>query len=189
MRAPACGRSAFCCLYGSGRRSGAARRPTKASRLSQLRYEPPSQPVSRADLARLVPFEPGMPLHLDDVRFAIKRLYATGEYSNIEVETRARSERRRADHSHDGAVVRRTRRGARQGQTASQRRPAGERRPAGIRDALRRRESADGHARHPRPAAAQRSVPGQGRAQNSTAIPSTSRSPSPFRWIPASARG
>ena len=102
-----------------------------------VRYEPPSQPVSRADLARLVPIEPGLPLHLDDVRFAIKRLYATGEYSNIEVGDAARSERRRAGHPHDRAVVRRSGRGARQSQDAAQRRAAAERLPARARGALR----------------------------------------------------
>jgi outer membrane protein assembly complex protein YaeT len=55
--------------------------------ISEIRYDPPSQPVTRADLARLMPFPPGTPLHLVDVRGAIKRLYGTGRYSNIEVET------------------------------------------------------------------------------------------------------
>src|SRR4051812_47818141 len=55
--------------------------------LSQLRFDPPSQPVARADLARLVPFQPGTPLHLADIRSAIKRLFGTGEYSNIEIDT------------------------------------------------------------------------------------------------------
>ncbi len=54
--------------------------------ISEVRYEPPSQPVARADLARLVPFKSGAPLHVEEVRDAIKRLYGTGEYSNIEVE-------------------------------------------------------------------------------------------------------
>jgi outer membrane protein assembly complex protein YaeT len=54
--------------------------------ISSVRYEPPTQPVTRADLSRLVPFQPGAPLRLDDVRAAIKRLYSTGAYSNIEVE-------------------------------------------------------------------------------------------------------
>jgi outer membrane protein assembly factor BamA len=42
--------------------------------------------VTRADLARLAPFQPGQALRLADVRDAIKRLYGTGAYSNIEVE-------------------------------------------------------------------------------------------------------
>ncbi len=55
--------------------------------IAEVRYEPPSQPVARADLARLVPFRPGIPLHLADVREAIKRLYGTGQYSNIAIAT------------------------------------------------------------------------------------------------------
>ena len=50
----------------------------------ELRFDPPSQPVARPDLHRLLPFPPGTPLHLAEVRDAIKRLFATGEYSNIE---------------------------------------------------------------------------------------------------------
>jgi len=55
--------------------------------IAQVRFDPPSQPVARDDLVRLVPFQPGAPLHLADVRAAIKRLYGTGEYSNIEIDT------------------------------------------------------------------------------------------------------
>ena len=53
--------------------------------IQAVRFEPPLQPVTRADLARLVPFQPGTPLRQDDIRDAIKRLYKTGEYQNIEV--------------------------------------------------------------------------------------------------------
>jgi outer membrane protein insertion porin family len=54
--------------------------------IASIRYEPPTQPVTRADLTRLVDFQAGAPLRLADVRDAIKRLYSTGAYSNIEVE-------------------------------------------------------------------------------------------------------
>src|SRR5690242_19511315 len=54
--------------------------------IASVRYEPPTQPVTRADLTRLVPFQPGAPLRIEEVREAIKRLYSTGAYSNIEVE-------------------------------------------------------------------------------------------------------
>ena len=50
-----------------------------------VRFEPPLQPVARADLNRLVPFQAGTPLRQSDVRDAIKRLYNTGEYQDIEV--------------------------------------------------------------------------------------------------------
>ena len=43
--------------------------------IQAVRFEPPLQPVARADLNRLVPFQPGTPLRQSDVRDAIKRLY------------------------------------------------------------------------------------------------------------------
>ena len=55
--------------------------------IAQVEFVPPTQPVARADLARIFPFQPGAPLHLADVRNAIKQLYATGEYSDIQFET------------------------------------------------------------------------------------------------------
>src|SRR5450432_2560504 len=54
--------------------------------IEQIRFIPPSQPVNRAELTRLVPLTTGSPLRLEDVRAAIKRLYGTGEYSDVEVE-------------------------------------------------------------------------------------------------------
>jgi outer membrane protein insertion porin family len=54
--------------------------------ISDIRYDPHSQPVAREDLARLLPFQSGKPLHGVEVREFIKRLYATGLYSNIEIE-------------------------------------------------------------------------------------------------------
>jgi outer membrane protein insertion porin family len=56
-------------------------------RVAAIRWEPPTQPVARADLARILPIKPGEPLQLAVVRDAIKKLYATGDYSDIEFET------------------------------------------------------------------------------------------------------
>lgn len=55
--------------------------------IAAVRFEPVRQPVLRADLARLVQLQPGAPLRLAEVEETIKRLYATGEYSNIEIDT------------------------------------------------------------------------------------------------------
>ncbi len=55
--------------------------------IEDIRFEPPSQPVTRADLSRLFPLHNGVPLHLSDIRSAIKQLYSTGLYSDIEVDT------------------------------------------------------------------------------------------------------
>src|SRR5262249_39556420 len=51
-----------------------------------IRWDPPTQPVASADLARILPLEPGKPLQLGIVREAIKSLFATGQYSNIEID-------------------------------------------------------------------------------------------------------
>jgi outer membrane protein insertion porin family len=53
--------------------------------IEQIRFEPSVQPISRNDLDKLVSFQPGAPLKLADIRDAIKRLYATGEYQDVEV--------------------------------------------------------------------------------------------------------
>jgi len=55
--------------------------------VTQVRFEPQNQPLSPADLKRAVGVATGTRLHLTDVRAAIKRLYGTGEYSNIEADT------------------------------------------------------------------------------------------------------
>jgi|HubBroStandDraft_1064217.scaffolds.fasta_scaffold05737_2 outer membrane protein insertion porin family len=55
--------------------------------VAHVRFDPATQPLATADLTRALAFSPGVQLHLADVRAAIKRLYGTGEYSNIEVDT------------------------------------------------------------------------------------------------------
>jgi outer membrane protein insertion porin family len=52
-----------------------------------VRFDPGTQPIPPANLTRLLTLSDNKPLHLADVRAAIKRLYATGEYSGIEVDT------------------------------------------------------------------------------------------------------
>src|SRR5579883_3639386 len=54
--------------------------------IAEIRFDPVQQPVVRADRARILPFQPGTPLRIADVQTAIKNLYATGEYADIEVE-------------------------------------------------------------------------------------------------------
>jgi outer membrane protein assembly complex protein YaeT len=55
--------------------------------IAEVRFDPPRQPSAGSDIARVVPLRAGQPLRLTDVQDAIKKLYATGEYSDIEVET------------------------------------------------------------------------------------------------------
>jgi outer membrane protein assembly complex protein YaeT len=55
--------------------------------VAHIRFDPPTQPLAASDLARVLALSPGVELHLTDVRAAIKRLYGTGEYDSIEVDT------------------------------------------------------------------------------------------------------
>jgi outer membrane protein assembly complex protein YaeT len=55
--------------------------------VQEVRFEPPTQPVPRAELQQLLPFHDGTPLNLAQVRAAIKKLYSTGLFSNIEMST------------------------------------------------------------------------------------------------------
>ncbi|MDX1980149.1 MAG: BamA/TamA family outer membrane protein [Bryobacteraceae bacterium] len=51
--------------------------------VSEIRYDPPYQPVSDAELNRLVGIAAGQPLSLAALRQAIQRLYSTGRYDEI----------------------------------------------------------------------------------------------------------
>ncbi|HEX3879096.1 MAG TPA: POTRA domain-containing protein [Bryobacteraceae bacterium] len=65
----------------------AARPAYEGQRILNVRFDPPAQPVSSDDLNRLLTWKPGDALHLTDVRATIKRLYATGAFSTIDVDT------------------------------------------------------------------------------------------------------
>ena len=54
--------------------------------IAAVRYHPAVQPLASQDLERMNLFHAGQPLHLADVREAIKRLYATGAYADVEVD-------------------------------------------------------------------------------------------------------
>jgi outer membrane protein assembly complex protein YaeT len=54
--------------------------------ITEIRYQPPTQPVTRADLTRLLTLKPGSPLRASDVRDTVKRLYGTGAYSDVEIQ-------------------------------------------------------------------------------------------------------
>ena len=65
----------------------APRSAYEGMRIAGIRFDPPAQPVDSGDLNRLLTWKAGDALHLSDVRAAIKRLYATGTYSSIDVDT------------------------------------------------------------------------------------------------------
>ena len=65
----------------------APRAAYEGQRIVNIRFDPPAQPVTSEDLNGLLKWKAGDVLNLTDVRAAIKRLYATGSYSSIDVET------------------------------------------------------------------------------------------------------
>jgi outer membrane protein insertion porin family len=54
-------------------------------RIASVRFEPPRQPLSDAQLARSFPLKSGSVLTAGAVRAAIKSLYGTGHYTDVEV--------------------------------------------------------------------------------------------------------
>ncbi len=65
----------------------APRAAYEGQHIVNIRFEPPAQPVTSEDLNGLLKWKAGDVLTLNDVRSTIKRLYATGSYSSIDVET------------------------------------------------------------------------------------------------------
>lgn len=57
--------------------------------ITAVRFEPPVQPLSAAELNRLHLFQTGAPLELSTVQDAIQTLYSSGVYSDIEVAAEA----------------------------------------------------------------------------------------------------
>src|SRR6476646_4773488 len=54
--------------------------------ISRIVFVPREQPVEPEELHRILPLKEQTPLHLDDVRAAIDRLFATGTYADIQVD-------------------------------------------------------------------------------------------------------
>jgi outer membrane protein assembly complex protein YaeT len=81
-------RAIYWCVCISAARAADLAPPSafEGKQISEIRFDPVQQPVVRADRARILPFHAGEPLRMEDVQTAIKKLYATGEYANIEVE-------------------------------------------------------------------------------------------------------
>ena len=54
--------------------------------IASIQFDPEKQPLKTSELLTLIPLRPGQPLRGADVRDAIQRLYATGEYADISVD-------------------------------------------------------------------------------------------------------
>ncbi len=55
-------------------------------RVVSVRFDPPEQPLTSADLAHFFPVQTGSVLSADTLRSAIKSLYSTGRYTDVEVD-------------------------------------------------------------------------------------------------------
>src|ERR1700691_1441540 len=53
--------------------------------VGRIDFDPPDQPIPRAQLDKLVPIHPGDRLKLADVHTTIQNLYATGRFANISI--------------------------------------------------------------------------------------------------------
>jgi outer membrane protein insertion porin family len=77
--------AAMPCLHSQGLEPESA---YEGKLIQEVQFDPPMQPITSSDLGRLMlPVKSGSALSLDDVRATIRKLYSTGLYSDIEVET------------------------------------------------------------------------------------------------------
>lgn len=53
--------------------------------IGRIDFDPPDQPLARAELDKLLPMRPGVRLKLADVHTAIQNLYQTGRFNNISI--------------------------------------------------------------------------------------------------------
>jgi outer membrane protein insertion porin family len=58
--------------------------------ISGIEFDPAVQPLDAADLKAILPLKEHAPLEIEDVRRAIARLYATGNYTDIQVDAEPR---------------------------------------------------------------------------------------------------
>src|SRR5258708_24737868 len=54
--------------------------------IASIQFEPETQPLTKDQLLAMIPLRTGQPLRAADVRDAIQRLYATGDYAEIAVD-------------------------------------------------------------------------------------------------------
>jgi outer membrane protein assembly complex protein YaeT len=55
-------------------------------RIADIQFVPPEQPLAPGELNAIFPLKKGAPLRMADVHAAIERLYATGDYEDIQVD-------------------------------------------------------------------------------------------------------
>src|ERR1035437_4180398 len=53
--------------------------------VGRIDFEPPDQPIRRAELDKLLPFHPGDRLKPGDIHTAIQNLFQTGRFANVSI--------------------------------------------------------------------------------------------------------
>ncbi|MEI9976948.1 MAG: hypothetical protein WDO73_35790 [Ignavibacteriota bacterium] len=66
-----------------------------------IQFEPKEQPLEPSELHDILPLKQDQPLHMEDVRASIERLFATGRYADIQVDAQIYN-----DGSKNGVIVR-----------------------------------------------------------------------------------
>jgi outer membrane protein insertion porin family len=54
--------------------------------IAEVQFVPPEQPLTADEINRILPLKRGVPLRMADVHAAIERLFATGDYEDIQVD-------------------------------------------------------------------------------------------------------
>jgi outer membrane protein assembly complex protein YaeT len=60
--------------------------------IAEIQFEPKQQPLDAEELISILPLKSGSPLHMEDVRSTITRLFATGEYRDIQIDAEPRGD-------------------------------------------------------------------------------------------------
>src|SRR4051794_3286906 len=71
-------------------------RKFEGTKIVNIRFDPPDQPLEPTELFEMLPLKKDQPLHMNVVRASIERLFASGRYSDIQVD---------ADPYDDGVIV------------------------------------------------------------------------------------
>jgi len=74
------------CLLACVRSAAAQTAGYEGQPIANIQFSPADQPLTSAELANLLPLKKGAALHLADVHAAIQRLYATGDFEDIQVD-------------------------------------------------------------------------------------------------------
>ncbi len=84
-------------LLGAVAASGQSTQVLEGRTIQRIDFDPPAQPLPRAELDRLLPLQAGSALHQTDVRQSLQKLFDTGRYADVTID---------AEPAGDGVVLR-----------------------------------------------------------------------------------